>query len=394
MDSTLLQITENMNMSPIPRTLAAFQKQFDGQHPLLFRAPGRVNLIGEHTDYNDGFVLPTAINHQIVIASRRRDDRQVNVFSLDFDQWDRFSLDDLSKSSDQTWSNYIRGIAWSLQEDGHTLVGMDAVVAGDIPIGAGLSSSAAIEVATGYALLQLAGIEVDRVKLALAAQRAENDFVGMRCGIMDQYISCLGKANHALLIDCRDLGYESVPLSPEASVIIVDSNVHRGLVDNEYNTRRAECEEAARHFNVPALRDVDEETFFAQADELSPVVRRRAKHVITENARTLAAAKALQANDFKTVGKLMDASHESMRDDFEISRRELDVLVKIAQGVDGVYGARLTGAGFGGCIVALATNEATKAVEEAVKAKYPAATGLEASIYICQSSDGVSEIRD
>ncbi len=381
-------------MSPIPRTLAAFQEHFDDQSPLLFRAPGRVNLIGEHTDYNDGFVLPTAINHQVVIATRRRDDRQVNIFSLDFDQWDRFTLDNLSKSPDQTWSNYVRGVAWSLQEDGHKLTGMDAVIAGDVPIGAGLSSSAAIEVVTGYALLQLAGIEVDRVKLALAAQRAENDFVGMRCGIMDQYISCLGQVNHALLIDCRDLGYESVPLSSEVSVIIVDSNVHRGLVDNEYNTRREECEEAARHFGVPALRDVDEETFFARADELSPVVRRRARHVITENARTVAAAKALQANDFETVGKLMNASHVSMRDDFEISRRELDVLVKIAQDVDGVYGARLTGAGFGGCIVALATNEATKAVEKAVKAKYPAATGLEASIYICQASEGASEVQD
>lgn len=381
-------------MSPIPRTLAAFKKHFNDQRPLLFRAPGRVNLIGEHTDYNDGFVLPTAIDHQIVIASRRRDDRQVNIFSLDFDQWDRFSLDDLSKSPDQTWSNYVRGVAWSLQEDGHKLTGMDAVIAGNVPIGAGLSSSAAMEVVTGYALLKLAGIEVDRVKLALAAQRAENDFVGMRCGIMDQYISCLGQADHALLIDCRDLGYKSVPLSPEAGVIIVDSNVHRGLVDNEYNTRRAECEEAAQHFGVPALRDVEEETFFARADELSPIVRRRAKHVITENARTLAAAKALQADDFETVGKLMNASHESMRDDFEISRRELDVLVKIAQDVEGVYGARLTGAGFGGCIVALATNEATKAVEKAVKAKYPAATGLEASIYICQASNGVSEVQD
>ncbi len=381
-------------MSPIPRTLAAFQEHFDDQSPLLFRAPGRVNLIGEHTDYNDGFVLPTAINHQVVIATRRRDDRQVNIFSLDFDQWDRFTLDNLSKSPDQTWSNYVRGVAWSLQEDGHKLTGMDAVIAGDVPIGAGLSSSAATEVVTGYALLQLAGIEVDRVKLALAAQRAENDFVGMRCGIMDQYISCLGQVNHALLIDCRDLGYESVSLSSEVSVIIVDSNVHRGLVDNEYNTRREECEEAARHFGVPALRDVDEETFFARADELSPVVRRRARHVITENARTVAAAKALQANDFETVGKLMNASHVSMRDDFEISRRELDVLVKIAQDVDGVYGARLTGAGFGGCIVALATNEATKAVEKAVKAKYPAATGLEASIYICQASEGASEVQD
>ncbi|MEJ2557291.1 MAG: galactokinase [Anaerolineae bacterium] len=380
-------------MSLFQRTLDTFRAKFSPDpQPRLFRAPGRVNLIGEHTDYNDGFVLPAAIDYQVVVAARERDDARINVYALDFGRWDHFDLDSITRRRKNAWSNYIRGVAWSLQQDGHALVGMDAVVAGDVPIGAGLSSSAAIEVAIGYTLLRLGKVEVDRIALALAAQRAENDFVGMRCGIMDQFISCLGQVNHALLIDCRDLSHRPVPLPPDAALIIADSGVRRGLVESEYNARRAECEAAARHFDVPALRDLDEAAFDARAHELPSVVRRRARHVITENARTLAATQALDAGDLATFGELMDASHTSLRDDFEVSCRELDMLVEIARSVDGVYGARLTGAGFGGCIVAIAQHAAAEKVATAIYERYPPDAGREAKVYICQPSDGASEV--
>jgi galactokinase len=380
-------------MSLLQRALDTFREKFGPDpQPRLFRAPGRVNLIGEHTDYNDGFVLPAAIDYQVVVAARERGDSQVNVYALDFKQWDHFDLHSITRRRKNTWSNYIRGAAWSLQQDGHALVGMDTVVAGDVPIGAGLSSSAAIEVATGYTLLRLGKVEVDRVVLALATQRAENDFVGMRCGIMDQFISCLGQVNHALLIDCRDLSHRPVSLPAAAALVIADSGVRRGLVESEYNARRAECEAAARHFDVPALRDVDEATFNARAHELPPVVCRRARHVITENARTLAAAQVLDSGDLTTFGQLMNASHTSLRDDFEVSCRELDLLVEIARSVDGVYGARLTGAGFGGCILALAQHAAAEKVATAIYERYPPAAGREARVYICQPSDGASEV--
>lgn len=379
-------------MSLFQRTLDAFREKFSGgPPPRLFRAPGRVNLIGEHTDYNDGFVLPVAVDHQVVVAARGREDAQVNVYALDFEQWDHFDLRAITRSQKKPWRNYIRGVAWSLQRDGHTLVGMDAVIAGDVPIGAGLSSSAALEVAIGYTLLRIGDLEVDRVALALAAQRAENEFVGMRCGIMDQFISCLGQASHAVLIDCRDLSHRAVPVPPDVAIVIADSGVRRGLVESEYNARRAECEAAARHFNVSALRDVDEETFRRRAQELSPVVRRRARHVITENARTLAAVQALEASDLATFGQLMNASHASLRDDFEVSCPELDLLVEIARDIGGVYGARLTGAGFGGCIVALADHGAAEEMTAAIYERYPSAIGREATVYICQASEGVSE---
>jgi galactokinase len=380
-------------VSLFQRTLDTFPEKFSSDPaPRLFRAPGRVNLIGEHTDYNEGFVLPAAIDYQVVVAARERSDAQVNVYALDFERWDHFDLHSITRRQENLWSNYIRGAAWSLQQDGHVLVGMDAVVAGDVPIGAGLSSSAAIEVAIGYTLLRLGKVEVDRVALALAVQRAENDFVGMHCGIMDQFISCLGQVNHALLIDCRDLSHRPVPLPPDAALVIADSGVRRGLVESEYNARRAECEAAARHFGVPALRDVDEAAFNARAYELPPVVRRRARHVITENARTLAAAQVLDAGDLTTFGQLMNASHTSLRDDFEVSCRELDMLVEIARSVDGVLGARLTGAGFGGCIVALAQRTAAEKVVTAIHERYSPAAAREARVYICQPSDGVSEV--
>jgi galactokinase len=383
-------------MPLISQTVASHRTHF-GRHatPRIFQAPGRVNLIGDHTDYNDGFVLPAAIDRQIVVAATPRRDSLVNMYALDFDQWDHFDLqNEIARLGENSWGNYIRGIAWSLLREGCQLGGMDAAVAGNIPIGAGLSSSAAIEVAAGYAMLQLSDNELDRTSLALAAQKAENDFVGMRCGIMDQYISCLGRQNHALLIDCRDLGYQALPLPSGARIVIVDSGVHRGLVDMAYNARRLECEAAAAHFGVYALRDVSLQAFKDRAHELDPTVRRRARHVITENDRTAAAAEALTVDDLKAVGNLMVASHASLRDDFEVSCPELNLLVEIALGVEGVYGARLTGAGFGGSMVTLVQPEAAADLTAAVATRYGTVSGRRATVYVCKASEGVSEILD
>jgi galactokinase len=381
-------------MSLISQTVASYRTNFGHRAaPRIFQAPGRVNLIGDHTDYNDGFVLPAAIDRQIVVAATPREDSRVNVYALDFDQWDHFDFQkEIVRLAENSWGNYIRGMAWSLLWQGFKLRGMDAAIAGDIPIGAGLSSSAAIEVAAGYAMLQLAHNELDRKSLALAAQKAENDFVGMRCGIMDQYISCLGQRHHALLIDCRDLGYRALPLPSGALIVIVDSGVHRGLVDMEYNARRTECETAATHFGVRALRDVRLKAFKNRAHELTPTVRRRARHVITENDRTVSAAEALEADDLKAIGNLMVASHASLRDDFEVSCPELNLLVEIALGVKGVYGARLTGAGFGGSMVALVQPEAAADLTEAIAARYEPVSGRQATVHVCQASEGVSEI--
>jgi len=380
-------------MSIARQVLNRFEKEFgSGSVPRLFQAPGRVNLIGDHTDYNDGFVLPAAVDRHIVVAAAPRKDNRVNVYALDVKQRDRFDLNAIDKHPNNNWCNYIRGTAWSLQKDGHRFRGMDAVFAGDVPIGAGMSSSAALEISTGYAMLQLSGIKIDRLQLALAAQQAENEFVGIRCGIMDQFISCLGQKGHALMIDCRDLNHRRVPIPPDAVLTVVDSGVQRGLMDMEYNTRRAECETAAQHFHVKALRDVDEETFRKKANDLSPVVRRRARHVVTENARTLTGADTLEKGDLQRFGQLMIASHTSLRDDFEVSRSELDLLVDMAVNTKGVYGARLTGAGFGGCVIALATQDAVDTLSAAVFKKYAPATGREPSVYLCSASDGVAEI--
>jgi galactokinase len=242
-------------------------------------------------------------------------------------------------------------------------------------------------------MLQLSENELDLKSLALAAQEAENDFVGMRCGIMDQYISCLGQVNHALLIDCRDLSYQAIPLPSRALIVVVDSGVHRGLMNMEYNARRAECETAATHFDVRALRDIDMKTFQTRAHELAPVVRRRARHVIAENNNTVSACEALQVDDLQTFGNLMIASHASLRDDFEVSCSELDLLVDITLGVQGVYGARLTGAGFGGSMVALVKQEAADSLAAAINERYPPASGRQATVYICTASEGVSEVR-
>ncbi|WP_370548305.1 galactokinase [Edwardsiella tarda] len=374
-------------------TREIFTREFGYVPTCCVQAPGRVNLIGEHTDYNDGFVLPCAIDYQTVISCAARPDRQVRVIAADYaNQQDSFSLDAPIVAHDSMmWSNYVRGVIKHLQQRCDTIGGVDMVISGNVPQGAGLSSSAALEVAVGQALQALYQLPLDGVALALNGQEAENRFVGCNCGIMDQLISALGQAQHALLIDCRSLATQAVPLPAEAAVVIINSNVKRGLVDSEYNTRRQQCEEAARFFAVPALRDVTPERFAAEAHALPALTARRARHVISENARTVAAAEALAAGDLGRMGELMAASHASMRDDFAITVPPIDTLVEIVKGVIGDRGGvRMTGGGFGGCVVALMPHALVEAVRSAVARDYPARTGLHESFYVCQPSAGAS----
>jgi galactokinase len=373
------------------RVVQEFKRRFGAEPAYLVRAPGRVNLIGEHTDYNDGFVLPMAINRAVWVALRPRGDGQVRVYSQDFDQTNEFVLDDLHKGSG--WAEYVKGVAWALLQATPALSGFDGVVAGDVPIGAGLSSSAAWELAAARAFAIASGLAWDPAQMARVCQRAENQWVGVNCGIMDQMISAAGKAGHALLIDCRSLETQAVPLPPDTVIVVLDTTTRRGLVDSAYNERRAQCEAAARFFGVKALREVSVEQFEAQAAGLEAVTRCRARHVITENDRTLRAAAAMQRGDAAELGELMRQSHRSLRDDFEVSNDELNLMVECADRQPGCYGARMTGAGFGGCAVALVKSEAAESFSEAVAAEYLAATSLAPHIYVCTATNG-AEIVD
>ncbi|WP_318477207.1 galactokinase [Photobacterium leiognathi] len=361
----------------------------------LIQAPGRVNLIGEHTDYNDGFVLPCAINYQTVVAAAPRTDNIIRVVSVDYDNaTDEFDLTQaIEFQQDKMWANYIRGVVKCLLERGFTFTGADIAVTGNVPQGAGLSSSAALEVVIGQTFKVLYNLEISQADIALNGQQAENQFVGCNCGIMDQMISAEGRENHAMLLDCRSLETQAVSMPEDMAVVIINSNKKRGLVDSEYNTRRQQCEEAARIFGVKALRDVTIEQFNAKAHELGELVAKRARHVITENDRTVEAATALRNHDMKRMGELMAQSHASMRDDFEITVFEVDTLVEIVKDVIGEQGGvRMTGGGFGGCIVALVPPTLVDDVKAAVEAKYQAATGLKESIYVCQAKDGAGKI--
>ncbi len=380
------------------KTTDLFKKHFGTAPTHHFRAPGRVNLIGEHTDYNDGFVLPCAINYDTMIAAEPRDDNQMAVIAADFDeQTSTFVLDaDIPHDEAAPWSNYVRGVAWGLIQRGHQLRGANLVIAGNVPRAAGLSSSASLEVVVGTALAHLAKLDLDGKTIALNGQQAENDFVGMQCGIMDQFISALGQEDHALLIDCRGLNYQAVPIPANVAIIIVNSNFKReglGLLHSKYNTRRQECEAAAAHFGVPALRDVAPDVFALHEDRLGKTVAKRGRHVITENARTETAAEALTKGDLKQMGQLMAESHISMRDDFEITVPPIDALVEVMAGVIGdAGGVRMTGGGFGGCVVGLAPKDMVPEIEAAISKKYPAASGLEATVYVCRASAGAGKL--
>jgi galactokinase len=374
------------------KVTAAFRSRFGTDPACLVRSPGRVNLIGEHTDYNEGFVLPMAIDRAVWIALRVRADRDVVAVSLDFAEEKAFALD-LLRREGKGWWEYLKGMAWALAEAGHRLAGWEGVLAGDVPIGAGLSSSAALEMAAARAFAAVSDPPWDPVEMAKLARRAENEWVGVGCGIMDPLIIGAGREGHATLIDCRSLEMRPAPLPPGTVVAVLDTSTRRELTGSAYNERRAQCEEAARGLGVKALRDVTWADLEARGGALSAVVRRRARHIVSENTRTLEAAAAMKAGDARRLGRLMNESHLSMRDDFEISTPALDAMVECAQAAAGCYGARMTGGGFGGCVVALVDEAAAPAFLEVVARRYRDRTGLDPALYLCRPEAGVSLTR-
>ncbi len=382
-------------MSNLETLQTEFAKTFGTLPERILRAPGRVNLIGEHTDYNDGFVLPMAIDREMFIAARRRDDQLVRMVALDFDsQRSEFSLDVPIECDDANrWSNYVRGVAWALRRRGIVLPGLDLAIQGNVPVGSGLSSSAALEVCAATTFQTFAQFEMSKINLARMCQQAENEFVGVQSGIMDQFISTLAHAGHALLIDCRDLSYENAPLPRGATIVVCDTMKRRGLVDSEYNTRRAECEQAARQLGVKALRDASLERLAQFENKMPRNVVRRARHIITENARVLQAGAAARQNDLVAFGKLMNESHASLKNDYAVSCAELDTMVEIARAQRGCLGARLTGAGFGGCTVNLVYADAVDAFVAGVAREYHARVRIAPQIYICRAMDGASVVK-
>jgi galactokinase len=383
-----------MQMNAQARDLAVeFARRF-GRAPTVSRAPGRVNLIGEHTDYNDGFVMPAALEFATLAAASRRPDRRLRIYSMIMGETREFDLDSPPPGAAGDWSDYILGVALMLEKSGSTLNGADLAVWTDVPIGAGLSSSAALEVSCAHALITASGLPFRPIEIAKICQRAENDFVGMRCGIMDQYISCCGVAGNALLIDCRSLASRNVAIAPNLRILVANSMVRHQHAGGEYNARREACEEGVRLLSqtlgpIKALRDVTIEGLEANRSKLPDLIYRRCRHIVTENARVLEAERALEAGDFAACGRAMNSSHVSMRDDFEITCPEVDTLVGLAQRIEGVYGSRMTGGGFGGCTVSLVEASAVAKASRAMIDGYRAATGLEAEIFACAPSDGV-----
>ena len=394
-------MTDMTEKQPLGERLAALKADFcstyDKEPELIVRAPGRVNLIGEHTDYNDGYVLPIAIDRSVLIAVSTRADRTVRLRAADFDAQTSFSLDNIEHVEQQKWSNYHRGVATVLQERGFYLPGVDVVFTSDVPIGSGLSSSAALEVGMAVTWQTLAGFELARPDLALLCQRAENTFVGVNCGIMDQFICALGYENAALFVDCRTLEYKTVSIPDRVVVVVMDTTKRRGLTDSAYNTRRAECEEGVRLLGSPlpgieALRDVPVAAFERYAGDLPATVRKRCRHVVGENQRVLDCIAALEQGDTVRAGELMNASHRSLRDDYEVSCAELDAIVEAAWTAPGVAGARMTGAGFGGCAVALVEKMHVDAFVARVAPAYENATGLKPNLYVCQAQAGAGVV--
>jgi galactokinase len=376
-----------------------FEARF-GRAPRIFRAPGRVNLIGEHTDYNGGFVLPMAIESECAIAAAPRADRKILAHSINLNETGEFDLDAEINLKKGAWMNFVEGMARILERQNYKISGADLLIYSTVPTGAGLSSSAALEIVSGLALSEISGQTVDRKTLALAGQQTEHEFVGAKVGIMDQFVSAHAREGHALLLDCRSLEFENVPLDTrDAAIVICDTRVKHDLATSEYNTRRAECErgvEILQKFlpGIAQLRDVSVEAFEKFAAHLPDVIRRRCRHVVTENERTLQAAERLRKNDLAGFGSLMRESHRSLRDDYEVSSRELDYMVEIAAACEGVFGARMTGGGFGGSTVNLVRRGDLKKFSEKITIEYERRFKLKPTIYISGAADGASEIFD
>ncbi len=362
----------------------------------IYRAPGRVNLIGEHTDYNDGFVMPAAIDFWTCIAVSAADDRTVSIFSENFHEQFSFDLDDQNPQPRGDWTDYVRGVALKLEQAGYRLSPAKLHIHGNVPIGAGLSSSAAIEVATGYALLRHSEYPVNRLELAKICQQAENEFVGMRCGIMDQFIACHGQEGKALLLDCRSLESEILSLPEDIRLVICNTMVKHQLATTEYNARRKQCQEGVRQIaqrvpGVRALRDLTLRDLEQHGRDLPSVIYRRCSHVISENDRVLEAKTALESKDLASFGQLMNESHQSLRDDYEVTCPELDLMVELARKIPGVYGARMTGGGFGGCTINLVSVEAAQSFKDSVTRNYQATTGVVPEIYVCRAVTGAGD---
>lgn len=370
------------------RAAHAFAERFGCPHDLLVHAPGRVNLLGDHTDYNQGFALPMAIDRHIAMAVRARDDARVELVSADFDEVRSFALP--VSSHDHGWIEYVKGTAWALQEDGVALRGFEGVLSGDIPIGAGLSSSAALEIATATAFGALAGRPWDPVQAARQAQRAESGWVGVQCGIMDQLVVAAGREGHALLIDCRDLKTRPVAIPPGVVVVVLDTSTRRGLIASAYNDRRSRCDQASRILGTKSLREVEPRDLERLGASLPPSLRGLVRHVVAENARTLHGADALAGGDVAAFGRLMLESHISLRDDFNVSSASLDAMVDAACEQDGCHGARMTGAGFAGCAVALVDEKAVEGFVQAVPRAFQRSTGLTATAHACRPQGGAS----
>jgi galactokinase len=385
----------NPTFSPesIPETLSKRFQQLHGTRPKLFRAPGRVNLIGEHTDYNEGYVMPIAIELYTWVAAGRRDDRILRAHSLHFGETIELPLDEFAGPPRQHWSDYIRGVAAVLEASGQKLSGANLVIQGQLPLGGGLSSSASLEISTALALMWTSNFELPPLEMARACQRAEHEYAGTRCGMMDQFIIMFGRLRHALMLDCRSLEYRLVPIPEDARVVVANSMVRHELAAGEYNRRRADCEAGVRTLQrhlpgVRALRDVTPAELESHKSDLPDPVYRRCRHVISENQRVLGAAEALQAGDLDRVGQFMYESHRSLRCNYEVSSAELDVLVELASACQGVYGARMTGGGFGGCTVNLVRSDAVERLQTQIAEGYARATGIIPALYVCSAGEG------
>jgi len=384
-------------VSTVREITAAFEKLY-GSKPRIYRAPGRVNLIGEHTDYNEGFVMPAAIDFSTYVALAKRDDHIIRMHSDIFKESADLDLADPPARGHRHWSDYPFGVALKLQESGHEISGANVLVHGEVPLGSGLSSSAAIEVSTGLGLLDISRAKIDRMKLAKTCQKAENEFVGARTGLMDQFIACFGKTGHAVMLDCRSLESQALPIPDEVRLVVCNTMVKHELASGEYNKRREQCEAGVRILSrhlprVTSLRDVTTADVEKFKDELGEVVYKRCHHITTENERVRAAARALEQRDLKTFGTLMYESHQSLRDDYEVSCRELDLMVELAGEFDGVFGARMTGGGFGGCTVNLVSADALDEFKRKIKAGYADGTGRDPEVYVCLAADGAERVQ-
>jgi len=389
-------MTDSTGIDPslVERARASFTEHFgDAPTPGVAVAPGRVNLIGEHTDYNDGFVLPMAIDRAAVVVFRPRDDRTLRGHSVAFGETKSLDLDELTAPGGDDWLSYVAGVAWAFESEGLATRGLDLVVDGDVPIGAGLSSSAALELATARALADAAAVDWDPVRMAELGQKAENQYVGMNCGIMDQFASAVSQAGHALLLDCRSLESRPVPVPDAAAIVVMDTGARRSLAGSAYNDRRAACERVVAHLTtldpvVSALRDATPQLLERAGDALDATDLKRARHVVPENTRPVKMAEALKAGDLAAAGQLMNNSHYSLRDLYEVSCEELDLITEIAREHPSCYGARMTGAGFGGCAVALVRAADARPFCDAILSAYKGKVDLPAELFPCRPVAG------